>query len=84
MEKETNKQANTDFDTIIQTELKKRLNRAPKSNEAANADTDSDLVNETLWQMIAGLYDRIEALEKKGGVKPKLLSTDVNSMNTGV
>jgi len=59
-----NNQANIKFDTIIETELRKRLKREPSINELKNADTDSDLVNEVLWQMVNDLYDKFEKQEK--------------------
>ena len=54
-----------EFDTIIQVELKKRLKRDPLPSEIINADNDSDLVNETMWQLLLKLNDRINVLEKK-------------------
>jgi len=60
-----NSQADTKFDTIIEIELKKRLKREPSSDELRNADTDSDLVNEVLWQMVNDLYNEVEKLKQK-------------------
>ena len=51
------------FDQILATELEKRLNRKPKVNELINADFDSDLVNECLWQLVKELTDRVDKLE---------------------
>ena len=60
---------NTQFDTILAAELSKRLKRTPSHSERINADTDSDLVNETLWQIILKLSDRVTALEANSTVK---------------
>jgi hypothetical protein len=60
-----NPQAHKKFDQTIAAELAKRLNRKPSKDELANADTDSDLVNEVLWQMINDLYNEIEKINKK-------------------
>ena len=53
------------YNTILQSELGKRLRRIPHPNEVSNADFDADLVNETLWQIICDLNTRIELLEAK-------------------
>lgn len=53
------------YDTIIASELEKRLNRKPSKGELINADTDADLVNETLWQLVVQLNERISTLENK-------------------
>ena len=53
------------YDEIIRSELRKRLKREPTPNELANSDTDSDLVNETMWQLIEDLSERVERLERK-------------------
>lgn len=46
---------NTLYDTLLKTELTRRLGREPFSNELINGDNDSDLVNEILWQIICQL-----------------------------
>ena len=54
-----------DYDKKLKKTLEAKLNRPAKSNEIINADNDADLVNETLWQIIVQLEERISALEKK-------------------
>lgn len=46
---------NTTYDSLLETELTKRLGRAPSPEEITNADNDSDLVNEILWQLVCQL-----------------------------
>lgn len=58
-------QINDDYDAKLVATLQKRLNREPKDNEKINADFDSDLVNEILWQLIVKLNERVSILEKK-------------------
>lgn len=58
-----NPRANAKFDRIIVEELTRRLKREPTKDEIANADTDSDLVNEVLWQMINEVYDKDDEKE---------------------
>lgn len=52
------------YDLKLKTNLEKRLNRSAFPNEIINADKDSDLVNETLWQIIVEMEQRIISLEK--------------------
>mgnify|MGYP001605191668 CR=1 FL=1 len=54
-----------EYDIILEKELEKKLNRKPSSSEIINADTDSNLVNECLWQLIKELDARVKLLEKK-------------------
>lgn len=56
-----NKTAEKKFDDTIKLELEKRLKREPLDHELKNADTDSDLVNEVLWQMVNDLYNMLES-----------------------
>lgn len=56
------------FDQLLRTELAKRLGREPLPNEVVNADNDSDLVNEILWELVFNLNDRVTKLEQKTGV----------------
>lgn len=58
----------TQFDNILKTELTKRLKRDPLQTELVNADNDSDLVNETLWQLVENLANRVQALEDNATV----------------
>lgn len=51
------------YDTTLKSELKNRLKRQPLASELVNADNDSDLVNEVMWQIISNLNDRLTALE---------------------
>lgn len=53
-----------DYDAILKTQLELRLKRPALSSELTNADNDSDLVTETLWQLVVSLEKRIAALEK--------------------
>lgn len=46
---------NTLYDTLLKKELVRRMGREPFANELINADNDSDLVNEILWQLIVQL-----------------------------
>lgn len=55
----------TKFDNIIKEELEKRLKRPALPHELINSDTDSDLVNEVLWQLVKDLEARVRILEKK-------------------
>ena len=54
----------TKYDGIHRTELQKRLNRVPLASEIINADNDSDLVNEALWQLVTDLDARLTVLER--------------------
>lgn len=54
------------YDGILTTVLTARLKRTPHPNEIINGDNDSDLVNETLWQLIVSLDARIKKLESQG------------------
>lgn len=54
----------TKYDGILRTELQKRLNRVPLASEIINADNDSDLVNEALWQLVTDLDARLTVLER--------------------
>ncbi len=53
------------YDNISKNELRKRLKREPTVTELANSDTDADLVNETMWQMMRDFHDRLVAIEEK-------------------
>lgn len=53
------------YDAILKTELENRLKRPAKPDEVINADKDSDLVNETLWQLVKDLATRVTILEEK-------------------
>jgi hypothetical protein len=53
------------YDKKIRENLEKRLNRPAKEDEIINSDKDSDLVGETLWQILIEMEKRIEVLEKK-------------------
>lgn len=63
-----NKQANDKYDLIFLNQLTLRLKREPSPSERINADNDSDLVNETLWELICDLYTQIEQLKAQAGV----------------
>ena len=56
------------YDTIAIPELEKRLNRQPTDSEIINSDKDSDLVTETLWQLIKDLEARVKILEDSQNV----------------
>lgn len=49
------------YDQLLAANLKQRLKRNPLPHELANADYDADLVNETLWQLIRHLDERLSA-----------------------
>ena len=53
------------YDNKLKTNLEKRLNRLASNDELINADKDSDLVNEVLWELIVDLEQRIINIEKK-------------------
>lgn len=53
-----------EYDTRLKNSLEKRLKRPATTDELVNADNDSDLVTETLWQMLCEMEKRIAALEK--------------------
>ena len=53
------------YDLKLKTNLERRLNRPAKPSELINSDNDSDLVIETLWQIIVELEERIKNLEVK-------------------
>jgi len=55
---------NTDYDKKLKGATEKYLNRPAKQNELVNADNDSNLVTETLWQIIVEMEARITLLEK--------------------
>lgn len=68
------------YNDTLKAELTKRLGRKPLANEMVNADNDSDLVNEVLWQLVCNLQNRIAALEVKNKItKP---STSMNADGT--
>ena len=56
---------NQNYDIKLKTNLEKRLNRLASNDELINADKDSDLVNEVLWELIVDLEQRIINIEKK-------------------
>lgn len=58
-----------DYDDRLLNNLTKRLNRAPLAHEIINGDNDSDLVNQTLWELILSLHARVLALESKQGLQ---------------
>ncbi len=60
-----NKEANDKYDVVFLEQLKLRLKRDPKPNEIINADNDSDLVNETLWQLVCDLYAQLQEIKDK-------------------
>lgn len=53
------------YDNISKIELEKMLKRPAKENELASADSDANLVNECLWQLVKELDERVKLLEKK-------------------
>lgn len=55
----------TDYDAKLKANLEAKLRRPAKAHELVNADNDSDIVSETLWQIICELSARVAALEKK-------------------
>lgn len=62
-----------DYDTRKSATLTSRMNRDPKPSELVNAEYDSDLTTEILWQMFCAAIVRIAALEasmKKNGLLP--------------
>lgn len=59
---------NHDYDVISHSVLTARLKRSPTKDEVTNSDNDSDLVNETLWQLICKLTARVAVLEKQAGI----------------
>jgi hypothetical protein len=54
-----------DYDEKIRVVLERRLNRPAKPNEILNADTDTDLVSETMWEILKEQNERISLLESK-------------------
>ena len=56
---------NKDYNEKLKKELEKHLNRPAKEHEITNADSDSNLSLEALWQIIVQLEGRITELEKK-------------------
>lgn len=54
-----------DYSAKLKKILEDKLNRPAKANEIINADTDSNLSTEALWQIIVGLEERVTLLEKK-------------------
>lgn len=52
------------YNTILRSELEKRLKRPATDSEFINADFDSDLVNECLWQLLNQLNDKVTLLQK--------------------
>ena len=56
------------YDDILKTQLARRLNRAPTRSEIVNGDNDSDLVNETLWELICQLSADIALIKQKIGL----------------
>lgn len=52
------------FDSVLKIELEKKLKRPASVGEITNADNDSDLVNETLWQLVVELDKRVSTLEE--------------------
>lgn len=58
-----------DYDDRLKNNLTLRLRRAALSHEEINADNDSDLVNQTLWELILTLHARVLALESKQGIQ---------------
>lgn len=55
----------TKYDIISKTELEKQLKRPATPAEIINSDNDTNLVTETLWQLIKELEERISILEAK-------------------
>lgn len=53
------------FDNKMKVELVKLLKRPLKEGELINADMDSNLVNEILWQLVKELDERVKLLESK-------------------
>lgn len=60
---------NKDYDDRLKNNLALRLNRDAMPHEVINADFDSDLVNQTLWELILSLHARVLALESKQGIQ---------------
>ena len=59
------------YDTKLKTVLETRLKRAASAQEVINADTDSDLVTETLWQLLVALDERVKILEENSVIIKK-------------
>ena len=62
------KTANDRYNEIFDAELERRLKRPATVAERTNADNDSDLVNEVLWQMIDELYTAVSLIKDKLGL----------------
>ena len=56
------------YDDKLKINLEARLKRPALPHEIINADNDSDLVTETLWQLLVELTARVEILEKEVNV----------------
>lgn len=61
----TTKTIDEKYDDISKAQLEKSLGRNAKISELKNADTDSNLVTECLWQLIKEQESRIKILESK-------------------
>ena len=57
------------YDSKLKINLEARLNRPATPSEIINSDRDADLVNETLWQLIVELEQRILILEQRDIIK---------------
>lgn len=73
------------YDQLLLAELTTRLNRVPSTAEIANADTDNDLTNEILWQLVCQLsslhlsnVSDIQKIEKKIGPVATLQADTAN------
>lgn len=71
------KDIDAQYDEISKTELEKRLKRPATRAEVANADTDSDLVNEVFWQLIKEINGELKRIS---AIVDKLQSGDKNGV----
>jgi len=64
------KTIDTNYDDKLEVILEKRLKRKATISELTNADNDSDIVNETMWQIMKEQEARIISLEEalKSGI----------------